>query len=236
MTQPLLSIIIPIGPNEHGWVDLVHDLALLPAGTEIIFSTIRQYTGLKHAPALARLQDKKVKWTFAHPGRAHLLNAGAKEAEHSFLWFIHADTRFNKQTVRALLQSVQSHPNHLHYANLKYNSYSKLFIFNQVGAWLRSQLCNLVVGQQTMCVSQKKFKRIGAFSTQLSGDEDMIFCINAIAHRIMPRAINGYVTTRTRHYENEGWFKLTVKRFIKSLHYVPAAGWLSFKSRLRFLN
>ncbi len=233
MHAPSLSVIIPIGPGEHAWVDLVQDLVDLPSGTEIIFSTIRQYSGMRHAPTLAKLKHKKVEWEIAHPGRAHLMNAGAKRATHEYLWFLHADTRLSKNCVHALLKKLKTHPSSLLYADLEYPNQPFYFSINKFGAFIRSRFCRIAIGQQGLCIAASNFNRIGGFSITPTNEEDFFFCANALKQNISLHPIGAYVSTRIRSYSNYGWFRHTIKRILLSLHYAPAAGWLSFLNRFK---
>lgn len=227
-----LSVIIPIGPGEHAWVDLVNDLALLPAQTEIVFVTLRQYSGFRHAPALAKLKDKYVHWVFEHPGRAQLLNAGAKAAEGEFFWFLHADSRFTQATVDALLKTAQAYPHSILYADLDFHDNKGKYRINTVGNWLRSHLFKLPSGQQGLCIPKREFVRIGGFSERITPGEEFAALLRARELRIPIRPIGASLTTRLRSYEQHGWLRTIVWRQYVCFYHALPVWWKLFKKKL----
>jgi hypothetical protein len=234
MHTPKLSVIVIIGPGEHAWVELINDLIFLPHGTEIIFSTLRQYKGFQHAPTLAKLNHKTTKWVFGHTGKSSLLNTGAGEAKGDFLWFLHADTRFTKHTISNLMRAITRHPNALHYCDLEYRNDGKEFVIHNRIQWICSHLLHVVIGQQGLCLSHDNYKRLKGFSETLSKQEDIMFCINALSNGIVLRCIEAPISTRARHYLNHGHFRSSVQNILTTLYFAPTCCWFTLKATFGF--
>jgi hypothetical protein len=84
-----ISVIIPLGPDETAWKNLLADLDKLPSGTEVLF-VVSENSKILHETIL--LSRKEIRLLSSAPGRGSQMNAGAKAAEGKFLWFLHADS------------------------------------------------------------------------------------------------------------------------------------------------
>ncbi|MDB9970108.1 hypothetical protein OAD77_04995 [Porticoccaceae bacterium] len=117
--QPLLSIIIPLGPERTEQQYLLKDLLNLLADSSVSSEIIQK----------------------SEHSRASSLNGGAKQAEGQWLWFLHADSRISQANLCALENSLNqdSHGVALHYFDLGFKPSGPLLRVNALGANLRSR-------------------------------------------------------------------------------------------------
>lgn len=196
-----LSLIVPIAPQEEAWAGLWADLKDLPKGTEIIFS----------GPKKPSTQiPSRVKWIDSAPGRAQQLNEGERSATRDFLWFLHADSRFTKSTLIALIQALNNNPNAFYYFDLRFlKDGPPLMRINEIGCWIRSRWMGLPFGDQGFCLSKMNFERIGGFPEDVTYGEDHIFVWRARQNKILLRSTKAILKTSARKYRDQGWWRIT---------------------------
>ena len=211
-TNPLhdLAVIIPVGPHERAWEQLLGDLTELPAASEIIlvgthapspqFETFQMHPKLK----------AHLRWIRATQGRALQLNAGARATHKKYLWFLHADSRTRPQTVSALENNLRRHPNALHYSVLRFLSDGPRWMrLNEIGCWFRSRLLGIPFGDQGFSLSREIFDQIGGFPENTPYGEDHLFVWSARQRRIPLRCTGAVLETSARRYADTGWLNLT---------------------------
>lgn len=207
------SVIVPIGPEEQAWKDLIFDLAELPDETEIVFaatheSPVSELFHLRHFLGTSR----SVKWLECPKGRAAQLNAGAMAATKRFVWFVHADTRFTFSTLTALERALSKNPETLHYFNLWFLSRNlPLMPFTSLGVWMRSHFLKIPFGDQGFCVTREIFERLGGFDTNAPYGEDHLFVWKARQNHIPIRCTGGWIKTSSRKYIENGWLRTTTR-------------------------
>jgi hypothetical protein len=182
-----VSIIIPIAPEETELEPLLGDLNQYAPEAEILVVDTQRVSG-----------------------RAAQMNEGAQAATRPYVWFLHADSRLSLQTVKKLNQSLQKHPNSLHYHRLKFLSDGPPLMFlNEWGCWMRSRLLSTPFGDQGLCLSKGIFDRIGGFDESLPYGEDHLL-VWAARHEGVPLQYTGAVLkTSARRYQKTGWWRLT---------------------------
>ena len=169
MRQPLISIIVPIGPKEESWSRLISDLSFLfksDISFEIIFCHCEKGRTFFESPF--------VKTVFSERGRGRQLNRGAEEASGRFLWFLHADSRLEIVDFFKLLESLSDYPERLHYFDLSFlGDGPPLMILNALGVKLRSDILGIPFGDQGFCLSQELFWSLGALSENDFGEDHL---------------------------------------------------------------
>lgn len=183
-----VSIIIPVAPGETAHEQLLSDLKFL--NNEIIISS--------------------------EGSRAKSLNAGAARASHSFLWFLHADSRVSADNIMALKQALSMRSNALHYFDLAYEE-GGLPALNALGTNIRSRLFDMPYGDQGFCLSKSLFDRIGGYPENAAYGEDLLFVRLAKRAGIRLNRIPSYLLTSARKYNQNGWLKLTAQRQVQML-------------------
>ncbi len=178
-----LSIIIPLAPNETQHQQLLDDLQ-----------------------AHSQLQAEII--TCANRSRAKSLNSAAAEARGEWLWFVHADSRIDTDNLLALEQSLQQHPDDLHYFDLAFDQ--PLLRGNALGANLRSRVLAMPFGDQGLCIKKSLFQDLGGYCEETAYGEDLLFVWQAHQARIRLRRIATKLLTSGRKYQQQGWLRLTL--------------------------
>lgn len=205
-----LSIIIPVGPGDEKWKDLLLDLSVLPnaANIYLISPSISQAVLAEHQPRLnARLHI--VSSLF---GRAHQLNTGAGVSAGKFILFLHADSRLPKESFAALDATLQSNPTpSLFHFDLKFmKDGPRLVKLNELGANTRSSLLGIPFGDQGFCIRRDLFEQVGGYDTEVVRGEDHIFVWACKALGIETYRVKAPIFTSARRYRDKGWLRTTL--------------------------
>lgn len=205
--MPNYSIIIPLAPDETQWEQLAASLKHIPpAETEIIFVGSGHYTVNK-----SFLSSFTVHWLTTSPGRGHQMNLGAKHATGTFLWFLHADSSFDKHALRLFDHARDRHAHSLLYFDLKFKDKPSILLrLNEWGARFRSNCLTLPFGDQGFCINKKAFESLGGFPESLAYGEDHMFVWKARQHGLSVKAIGAPLHTSARKYQKNGWLRTTV--------------------------
>lgn len=203
------AVIIPLAPGELCWGNLVCDLKDLPRGSEVILVGPSAPAG--EAPFLP-INHLRVSWVRSPLGRAKQLNAGAKSASATILWFLHADTRLPRRWLAGLLAAVARQPNALHYFDLKFaDDGPKWMALNAAGVWLRSHVFGMPFGDQGFCISTAAFWALGGFDGKAPYGEDHLLVWAARRHGLPLRPVGDVIVTSARKYADRGWLPTTAR-------------------------
>ncbi len=211
-----VTIIIPVGPNETAWNELLADLASVPLTAEVLL------LGVDPAPAeLLQNGDARqhlaVRWIQSAAGRARQMNRGATAASRQFLWFLHADSRINTIAIERLQDALRKIPEAMHYFQLAFQPDGpRLSRLNAWGANLRSRLLHLPFGDQGLCLSKESWCRLGGFDELLAHGEDHAFVWNAHRNRIALRPVPAQIATSARKYSRDGWLRTTCLHLLRT--------------------
>lgn len=210
--MPTLSVIIPVGPGESGLGRLAADLLLLPEETEILLVLGGHASRFADRPRLERLlRGRPLRWLEAPVGRAAQLNAGARQAQGRFLWFLHADSGFDPALVQALLAALRHWPGALHYARLAFMADGPGWMgLNAWGANLRARWLGVPFGDQGFCLSAALFQRLGGYDETVPYGEDHLLVWAARRRGVPLRALGAPLLTSARKYRQRGWGALTL--------------------------
>lgn len=209
-----LAVIIPVAPGDRAWVDLVADLKRLPLDAEILFAGPLPIDALR--PLFEDLaSDRNVRWLQAAQGRGCQLNAGVKATHKPYLWFLHADSRFNQPALAALERSLKLQPTALHYFNLRFlDDGPALTKVNAIGVWLRSHLFGLPFGDQGFCLRRSLFERLNGFREDAPYGEDHLLVWQARFQGIPLCCTGKTLQTSARKYRDYGWWPTTLNHLI----------------------
>ena len=203
-TSPL-SVIIPLGPQEKEWQQLCQDIEAIADPLEILWV----YADGPYPQAID-LPGKNSRWIQSSPGRAQQLNMGAEKASHEFLWFLHADSRFDSDGIKALYASINDHSDALHYFDLRFSESIPLMKLNERGVWFRSHYLGVPFGDQGFCIRKALFKQIGGYSETVAYGEDHLFLWQARQQGIRLRCTGAPLITSPRKYQANGWLRTTL--------------------------
>jgi len=207
-----LSVVIPIGPQEHEAGRLIGDLLLLPPDSEILFVLGGDPAHFPLRPGIERcLRSRSVRWLQAEVGRASQQNAGAAAARGQWLWFLHWDSGFDRRLLHCLQQQLAQRPEGLHYCQLRFmDDGAGMPALNSWGANLRSRWLGIPFGDQGLALSRALFEQLGGFDTRAPYGEDHLL-VWAAHHQGVPLiGCEQPLLSSARKYRQHGWGRLTL--------------------------
>ncbi|CAA0081724.1 Uncharacterised protein [BD1-7 clade bacterium] len=205
----LLSIIVPVAPNEISWLRLMQDFGPIRDEAEILIvcGDSRQQSII-----LNKLDDLplNLRVITALPGRAEHLNAGAEAAQGDYLWFIHADSQIPRQAIRQLKRILPQADQQVFYFDLKFfPDGPRLMEVNEWGVWFRSRFFTAPFGDQAFLVSKSLFNKIGPYPVNADYGEDHLWIWQARHKGIAIKPAKTWVMTSARKYQQHGWLSTT---------------------------
>lgn len=203
-----LSIIVPVGPGDALSSSLAGALRGLATVVEVIVVSAAA-TDTASPPASRRFQPG---WRSlsARAGRASQQNAGAQAATGSHLWFLHADSRFGSDALRAAAAQIDSGEQALAYFDLRFAADGPALMWiNEWGARLRSRLLRLPFGDQGFLLPRAVFEALGGFDAALPAGEDHDLVWRARRAGVPLRALRAPLVTSARKYRRRGWLRTT---------------------------
>lgn len=210
-----LSVIIPIGPDDDAWKSLLKDLSELSEDTEIILAAATDRPADLQFVLKEAGFTRDIKWVKSPKGRAKQLNAGAKAAQHSFLWFVHADSHIYPNAFSSLKMSLETNELAIHFFNLSFlKDGPALTRLNSAGAWIRSRVLGLPFGDQGFCVHRSVFQKLGRFDEQAPYGEDHLFIWMAKQKGVPVVCTGGWLGTSARKYGINGWGATTARHAV----------------------
>lgn len=227
-----LHVIIPIISKDELWRDLLTDLYFLPEGARV------SLVG-PNLPDPAEISLVAEKFVFAldaissPKGLAIQMNAAAFQSRHTYLWFLHADSKVPKSSIAKLGTAFEKKPDALHYFNLRYLDDGPRWMFlNSLGAKYRSKILGLPFGDQGFAISRANFVRIGGFDESVNAGEDHNFVWRAYERGIKLHAISSPIFTSARRYEATGWGRTTGGRLLKAAQHAAQERFRFIKNRV----
>lgn len=193
-----ISVIIPVAPGESHWQHLLEDLEPFKDQLEIILVSAEEVVA-------------DVIWVKSPGGRAASLNAGAAVAKSDHLWFLHADSRLEKNAIAKLLDCIQENPQALYFYNLRFFDGKKIMKLTELGTWWRSQILKIPFGDQGFCLSKKTFHDIGPFDEGAPYGEDHLLVWQAHRKNIPVISVGEVIATSARKYVEKGWLYVTLQ-------------------------
>ncbi len=206
-----LAVVVPIGPGDGAWRALLPQLAVLPPEARVVLvAAADRELPARGDPSCATLRAD-LRLLTAPCGRASQQNAGAREAERRFLWFVHADSRLHARTLTALARSLERHPDALGYFDLRFDDGPLVVGLNAIGVLIRSRWLGLPFGDQGLFLSRANFERLGGFDVTLDRGEDHALVWGASRAGIALVAARAPIYTSAREYAERGWLRTTAR-------------------------
>ena len=212
--QPLLSVVVPVGPEESELPRLLADLLLLPACCEVILVSCPQSVNRcqQLTLPLALRMPGRLRRIDAERGRAKQLNAGAVAAKGSFLWFVHADSQLTPWVVSQLLQGLTASPQALHCFTLQFSGDGRGWTdINAAGANLRTRWLKIPFGDQAFGMSKILLQQLGGYDEEADYGEDHLLVWQAHRQGVPLRCHRAVITSSARKYRQHGWARLTLR-------------------------
>ncbi len=202
---PTLAIVIPVGPGDHAWRELLPELQDIQA-EQIVLAFAQGDASNQQYPVHGATV------IVAPVGRAQQLNAGAAATHASWIWFVHADSRMTPNTLSRLRQFTARTQTAIGYFDLRFHDDGpRLVHLNEWGAWLRSRVLGLPFGDQGLLMPRSVFDALGGFDRLLDGGEDHALVWKARRAGIPLRAIGAPLLTSARKYARQGWLRTTAR-------------------------
>lgn len=200
-----LSIVIPVGPDDQSWQNLLKNLVTFDSGLDIIL------TACQDLPATVQLPDN-VNWLSGTQGRAEQLNRGAEHARHDVIWFLHADTQASKECFKAANQFIADSSPGLAFFRLKFAADGPgLTRLNAWAANIRSGFFRLPFGDQGFIIRKTLFQQQHGFDETVKLGEDLDFVVRLQAAGVPLQELPAELITSARRYRQQGWLLTTFK-------------------------
>ena len=204
-----LSVIIPVGPDDDAWRDLLGDLALLEDGAEIILVASQGGAPDMFRPRRYGLRVP-TRWLETPAGRAHQQNAGAAAAGGETLWFLHADSRLPPTSVAAAARFCGRAA--LGFFDLRFRDDGpRLVALNAFGVRLRSRWLGMPFGDQGLILPRRLFEELGGFDETVPRGEDHALVWSARRAGIPLVPLRAPLLTSARRYAEHGWLRTTLQ-------------------------
>ena len=209
LQECLLSIVIPLGPDESEASGLLEQLRGLAGNSEIIIVKAAHGGLQPPVPWPAALTWREY---VNSGGRARQMNLGGRVARGAWLWFLHADSRLLPQTLPALQAFIERPLDALGWFDLRFRKDGpRLCRLNAWGANLRSRVWGLPFGDQGLVLKRSRFAALGGFDESLPCGEDHHFVWRAHGRGLPVRRIGAPLATSARKYADQGWLRVTLR-------------------------
>lgn len=221
----MISVIIPLAPNEDKWKTLIPQLADLPEASEIIL-----VGGI--GEKLDVSDYEKVRFVEGALGRAGRMNSGVDNAKNDFLWFLHADSKLGRDAIAKLVSVYQQESDALYYFDLKFmDDGPKLVKLNEWLVRWRSNVLKMPFGDQGFAISKELFLELGGYRDDAPYGEDYLLTwkMKQEGYPILP--IGAPIYTSARKYKKGGWGKVTALHVALTLKQGWPEFWLWIRKR-----
>ncbi len=199
-----VSVIVPLATDEEGWPALIGMLDFVEADDEILLAS-------SEPPPSAFQPNMRIRWIKCPDvGRAQQMNHAVAASSNGHLWFLHADSSIDRKGYECLQESLQRHPDGLHYYRLRFLDGGGLMRLNECGANLRSRWLGAPFGDQGFCLSRRVFDRIGGYDETATYGEDHLLARKARRDGVKLCEVDYEMGTSARRYQKEGWLKLVL--------------------------
>lgn len=227
----ILSVIVPVAPDETQWRALLKDLAALPTTSEVILVRADPHE-LEFVLPTSWPHDLPIQQLQSIAGRARQMNLGARHARGQWLWFLHADTRLDSHVREALNQFLARDQEALGWFDLKFRDDGPaLSRLNAHGACWRSRWLGLPFGDQGFVIPARVFAQLGGYDETARYGEDhlLVWAAHAIGLPVQP--IGATLLTSARKYATHGWLRTTLRHWLLTLRQALPAWWRTRRIR-----
>lgn len=202
-----LTVVVPVGPGDALSPRLREQLRALPSTAQV---RVVHADAITDAAADARADGPRWEILAAPRGRASQQNAGARDADGDWLWFLHADCVLAPRSLPALARFIGRDVAALGYFELRFlDDGPALTRLNAVGAWVRSHWLRLPFGDQGLVLPRVAFERLGGFDPALAygEDHDLVWRLRRAGLPVRP--VGAALFTSARKYADHGWWPTT---------------------------
>lgn len=199
----MISVIIPLAPQEDKWKALVPQLSDLPERSEIIL-----VVGIGEKIDVSEYANVRV--VEGRKGRAGRMNCGADNAKNNCLWFLHADSKLGSDAIKKLTIAFALEPNALYYSDLEFlDDGPKLTKLNEWLVRWRSDTLKMPFGDQGFAISKELFLMLGGYRDDVPYGEDYVFTWKMKQEGWPIKRVGSVISTSARKYQKSGWARVT---------------------------
>lgn len=192
----MISVVIPALNEEKTVAALLEHLKTLDGAKEVIVADGGS------ADATSELAAAQAVVVAGPRGRGPQCNAGAARAGGGILFFLHADSRLERDTLLKIEQTVADGAE---WGCLKLRFDDRHWL-SSVIAWcsnLRVHLRGIVFGDQGIFMTRELFERLGGLP-ELPLMEDYRLSLELREQKIPPVQVCGYITSSARRFARNG--------------------------------
>ncbi len=207
-----ISVIIPVARGDLAWQRL---LPLLEGQNEVLELRLsvsedasREEMKLYQAAAASLTKLRICRGT---SGRGQQINRGIEGAEGTWVWVLHADSRFEEKLWPHLLASLKNAKDELYYFDLTFADGGRRMLLNSWGVRLRSQLLGMPFGDQGFIFRKSQWLELQGFPENLPYGEDHVFVWRWRQRAWKLRRIPTPIETSARKYTRNGWWNTTLR-------------------------
>lgn len=207
----MVSIIIPVLNEEKTMKKNLDKLAEIKGKKEIII-----VDGGSHDNTM-EIGKKYGKIVKSQKGRARQMNAGAKEAKGDILWFIHLDSKVEKDSIEEIEKVIENGYIGGCFRLYFYDLNTKFMKYVENSSNRRAKYLKLIFGDQGIFMRKDIFNELGGYGDmELMEDWDMSRRIHKLGKM---KVVDKKIGTSARRFEKGGQLRtLLMMHKIKALY------------------
>jgi rSAM/selenodomain-associated transferase 2 len=207
----MISIIVPVLNEEKTIEKMLSELESLDGDKEIIVVD----GGSRDKTVEIASQYATV--LYCKSGRAKQMNFGAKYSKGDILWFVHSDSKINRDSLKSIKETIDGGYIGGGFSLYFYDLQSMFMKFVASSSNLRAKKLGLYYGDQGIFVRRDVFEKVGGYpDIPIMEDWEFGLMLKKIGAMKMLDTIIG---TSARRFKNGGQFKtLMLMHKIKLLH------------------
>ena len=193
--MPKISIIIPTYNESQDLPLLLSDLSVIDIEHEVIIVDCKSEDKTEE---IAYINGAKIFHSKQH-NRGLQLNIGAKHAKGEWFFFIHADSRLNKDWFRKIKSVFKGNKNCIYYFKFKINNTNIIYRFLELLVNFRCYFFQTPYGDQGLLINRKTyFKNKGYKRMPIMEDLDFI---QRLINKKNLKMLNIPIYTNSRKWE-----------------------------------
>ena len=204
---PKISIIIPTNNESQNLPLLLSDLSIINQEAEVIVVDSNSEDKTEEIAKIynAKIYNSKIK------SRGLQLNIGSKKAKGEWLFFIHADSRLDKNFSREIKRVLIGDKEFIYFFKFRINDKKIVYRLLEILVNLRSCIFKEPYGDQGLIIHRKAyFKNNGYRKIPLMEDVDFIKRLN---NKKRLRMLNVPIYTSSRKWEKNNILLQTFKNW-----------------------
>jgi len=204
-----ISIIVPFSKIERD-LSLLFDLKKKFQKFELLFIGSSQNIYVKKN--INKIKKISKVCLLKNSNRAKCFNVGAHLAKNEIFWFLHLDSKIIN-IPQDFYKSIDL--TKINTFKLKFNN--KKFLFNYLGANMRSKILGNPFGDQSYIMTRDIFFYVNLFDEKLKEGEDHEFIIRSICKKIYINILPYSIISSERKYLKKGHFNLSFMHLYKTI-------------------